>query len=195
MGRSRAEEFDRFVTARWPALLHLARLLTGGDRHRAEDLLQEALVKLWFAWPRVAGQAPEAYLRRILVRAAARSARRRWWGEHPVDTLPDPPGTADETAAVDERTRLEATLALLPARQRAAVVLRYYQDLPESSVAEALGCPVGTARSLTARGVARLRRLLAETAGPAATAETAAPVGSVGSTGTVRPGGTAGPGE
>lgn len=182
MGRSRAEEFDRFVTVRWPALLHLARLLTGGDRHRAEDLLQESLVKLWFAWPRVAGQAPEAYVRKILVRTAARSARRRWWGEQPVDRLPDPPGAADETAAVDERTRLEAVLALLPARQRAAVVLRYYQDLPESSVAEALGCPVGTARSLTARGVARLRRLLAETTG---TAGSAGSVGSAGSAGTV----------
>ncbi|MER5599391.1 SigE family RNA polymerase sigma factor [Streptomyces sp. NPDC002265] len=162
MERSRSEEFDRFVTARWAALLHLARLLTGGDRHRAEDLLQEALVKLWFAWPRVAGQAPEAYVRKVLARAAARSARRRWWGEHPVDRLPDPPEAADEVAAVDERTRLEAMLALLPARQRAAVVLRYYQDLPERQVAEVLNCPVGTARSLTARGVARLRRLLAE---------------------------------
>ncbi|MFB7338018.1 SigE family RNA polymerase sigma factor [Streptomyces adustus] len=166
MGRSRSEEFDRFVTARWPALLHLARLLTGGDRHRAEDLLQEALVKLWFAWPRVAEQAPEAYVRRVLARAAARSARRRWWGEHPVERLPEPPEAADEVAAVDERTRLEAMLALLPARQRAAVVLRYYQDLPEQHVAEILDCPVGTARSLTARGVARLRRLLAESVEP-----------------------------
>ncbi|MFM9588624.1 SigE family RNA polymerase sigma factor [Streptomyces scabiei] len=166
MGELRADAFDRFVTARWSALLHLARLLTGGDRHRAEDLLQEALVKLWFAWPKVGEQAPEAYVRRILVRAAARSARRRWWGEHPVDRLPDPPEVGDETAAVDERTRLEAMLALLPARQRAAVVLRYYQDLPERDVAELLGCPVGTVRSLTARGVARLRLLLAEAVKP-----------------------------
>ncbi|MFC8448186.1 SigE family RNA polymerase sigma factor [Kitasatospora sp. NPDC057223] len=165
-GQLRADEFDRFVAARWPVLLHLARLLTGGDRHRAEDLLQEALVKLWFAWPRVAEQAPEAYVRKILARAAARSARRRWWGEQPVGRLPDPPGPADEAAAVDERTGLEAVLALLPARQRAAVVLRYYQDLPEGQVAEVLGCPLGTARSLTARGVARLRQLLAEPAGP-----------------------------
>jgi RNA polymerase sigma-70 factor (sigma-E family) len=166
MGQLRAEEFDRFVAARWSTLLHLARLLTGGDRHRAEDLLQESLVKLWFAWPKVGEQAPEAYVRKILARAAARSARRRWWGEHPVEQLPDPPEVADATAAVDERTRLEAMLASLPARQRAAVVLRYYQDLPEQDVAEALGCPVGTARSLTARGVARLRRLLAEAVEP-----------------------------
>ncbi|MFF7446527.1 MULTISPECIES: SigE family RNA polymerase sigma factor [unclassified Streptomyces] len=166
MGRSRAEDFDRFVAARWSALLHLSRLLTGGDRHRAEDLLQEALVKLWFAWPKVAAQAPEAYVRKILARAAARSARRRWWGEHPVAELPDPPGARDEIAAVDERTRLEAMLASLPPRQRAAVVLRYYQDLPEQQVAEVLDCPLGTARSLTARGVARLRRLMSDAVEP-----------------------------
>ncbi|MEU6375009.1 SigE family RNA polymerase sigma factor [Streptomyces sp. NPDC046909] len=166
MGQARADAFDRFVAARWSALLHLARLLTGGDRHRAEDLLQESLVKLWFAWPKVGAEAPEAYVRKVLARAAARSARRRWWGEQPVERFPDPPEVGDATAAVDERTRLEAMLALLPARQRAAVVLRYYQDLPERDVAEALGCPVGTARSLTTRGVARLRQLLAAAVEP-----------------------------
>ena len=162
MGQLRADRFDRFVAARWSALLHLARLLSGGDRHRAEDLLQEALVKLWFAWPKVGEQAPEAYVRKVLARAAARSARRRWWCERPVDQLPDLPEAADVTTAVDERTRLEAALAQLPARQRAAVVLRYYQDLPERHVAKLLGCPVGTARSLVARGVGWLRRLLSE---------------------------------
>ncbi|MFI6810262.1 SigE family RNA polymerase sigma factor [Streptomyces luteogriseus] len=166
MRRSRTDEFDRFVAARWSALFHLARLLTGGDQHRAEDLLQEALVKLWFAWPRVSEQAPEAYVRTVLARAAARSERRHWWGEQPVDPLPDRPGSADATAAVDERSRLEAALALLPARQRAAVVLRYYMDLPEGQAAEVLRCPVGTARSLTTRGVARLRQLLAEAVDP-----------------------------
>ncbi|MES5819856.1 SigE family RNA polymerase sigma factor [Streptomyces sp. RG80] len=166
MGHSRSDDFDRFVATRWSALLHLARLLTGGDRHRAEDLLQESLVKLWFAWPKVGGQAPEAYVRKVLARAAARSARRRWWGERPVEQLPDPPGVGDEIAAVDERTRLEAMLASLPARQRAAVVLRYYQDLPEQHVADVLSCPLGTARSLTARGVARLRRLMADAVEP-----------------------------
>ena len=82
-----------------PELSNRARLLTGGDRHRAEDLLQEPLVKLWFVWSKVAEQAPEAYVRKVLARAAARSARRRRWGERPVDQLPDPPEVADETAA------------------------------------------------------------------------------------------------
>ena len=166
MERFRADGFDEFVAARWSALLHVARLLTGGDRQRAEDLVQEALVKLWFAWPRVAEQAPEAYVRQVLVRMAARSARRRWWGERPVGELPDRPGPGDVSSAVAERSRLEAALALLPPRQRAAVVLRYYQDLPEGQVAATLGCPVGTARSHAARGVARLRQILADVIEP-----------------------------
>lgn len=167
MGDSRTDGgFDEFMAARWSALFHLARLLTGGDRHRAEDLLQEALVKLWFAWPRVADQAPEAYVRKVMAWAAARSARRRWWGERPVEHLPEPPAVGDLSAAVAERSRLEAALSQLPAGQRAAVVLRYYQDLPEAQVAEALGCPLGTARSHAARGVARLRRILSDAIEP-----------------------------
>ncbi|MFD7455950.1 MULTISPECIES: SigE family RNA polymerase sigma factor [unclassified Streptomyces] len=163
MQRFRAEGFDDFVAARWSALLHVARLLTGGDRQRAEDLVQESLVKLWFAWPKVADQAPEAYVRQVLVRTAARSARRRWWGERPVDELPDRPGPGDVSSDVAERSRLEAALALLTPKQRAAVVLRYCEDLPDSQVAQALGCPVGTARSHASRGVARLRQILSET--------------------------------
>ncbi|MER6442288.1 MULTISPECIES: SigE family RNA polymerase sigma factor [unclassified Streptomyces] len=161
MQQAGAEGFDDFVAARWSALIHLARLLSGGDRHRAEDLLQESLVKLWFVWPRIADEAPEAYVRKVLARAAARSARRRWWGERPVERLPDLPQAGDESATVVERSRLETALAQLPPRQRAAVVLRYYQDLPEKQVAEALGCPLGTARSHASRGVARLRQILA----------------------------------
>lgn len=166
MEQDRAGEFDEFVAARWSGLFHLARLLTGGDRHRAEDLLQESLVKLWFVWPKIADEAPEAYVRKVLSRAAARSARRRWWGERPVEQLPEVAVTGDVSATVAERSRLEAALAQLPSRQRAAVVLRYYQDLPEAHVAQVLGCPVGTARSHASRGVARLRRILADVIEP-----------------------------
>ncbi|GGW74167.1 DNA-directed RNA polymerase sigma-70 factor [Streptomyces lucensis JCM 4490] len=166
MEQTRAGEYDAFVAARWSVLFHLARLLTGGDRHRAEDLLQESLVKLWFVWPKVADEAPEAYVRKVLARAAARSARRRWWGERPVAELPETAAAGDMSATVAERSRLEAALAQLTPRQRAAVVLRYYQDLPDRQVAQTLGCPVGTARSHAARGVARLRRLLADVIEP-----------------------------
>ncbi|MFE6359367.1 SigE family RNA polymerase sigma factor [Streptomyces sp. NPDC057806] len=162
MQRAREGEFDAFVAARWSGLLHLARLLTAGDRHRAEDLLQESLVKLWSVWARVGEEAPEAYVRKVMARAAARSARRRWWGERPVEQLPETAVPGDVSATVAERSRLEAALAQLPPKQRTAVVLRYYQDLPDRQVADVLGCPVGTARSHTSRGVARLRHLLSD---------------------------------
>lgn len=83
-------------------------------------------------------------------------------GERPVEQVPEPPAAGDVSVAVAERSRLEAALSLLPPAQRAAVVLRYYQDLPEAQVAEALGCPLGTARSHATRGVARLRRILSD---------------------------------
>ena len=166
MEQVRADGFDEFAAARWSTLLHVARLLTGGDRQRAEDLVQEALVKLWFAWPKIADQAPEASVRTVLVRLAARSARRRWWGERPVEQLPDRAGPVDVSSAVAERSRLEAALAQLSPKQRAAVVLRYYEDLPEAQVAQALGCPVGTARSHASRGVARLRQILSDAVRP-----------------------------
>ncbi|MFF5313362.1 SigE family RNA polymerase sigma factor [Streptomyces massasporeus] len=166
MEQVRADGFDEFAAARWSTLLHVARLLTGGDRQRAEDLVQEALVKLWFAWPKIADQAPEAYVRTVLVRLAARSARRRWWGERPVEQLPDRAGPVDVSSTVAERSRLEGALAQLSPKQRAAVVLRYYEDLPEAQVAQALGCPVGTARSHASRGVARLRQILSDAVRP-----------------------------
>ncbi|WP_405999693.1 SigE family RNA polymerase sigma factor [Streptomyces sp. NBC_00829] len=166
MEQSRARAFDEFVAARWSVLIRLARLLVGGDRHRAEDLLQESLVKLWFVWPKVADDAPEPYVRKVMVRAAARSGQRRWWGERPVDQLPEAAVVGDVSTDVVERSRLEAALAQLTPKQRVAVVLRYYQDLPEGQVAEALGCPVGTARSHAARGVARLRQLLGDVIEP-----------------------------
>ncbi|MFI0269193.1 SigE family RNA polymerase sigma factor [Streptomyces luteogriseus] len=166
MEQVRADGFDEFAAARWSTLLHVARLLTGGDRQRAEDLVQEALVKLWFAWPKIADQAPEAYVRTVLVRLAARSARRRWWGERPVEQLPDRAGPVDVSSAVAERSRLEGALAQLSPKQRAAVVLRYYEDLPEAQVAQALGCPVGTARSHASRGIARLRQILSDAVRP-----------------------------
>lgn len=170
--QARTEEFERFVAARWSALIHMGRLLTGGDRHRAEDLVQESLVKLWAVWPKVSDEAPEAYARTVLARLAARSARRRWWGERPAEQLPEQPVPhGDLSENVAERSRLEAALARLTPRQRAAVVLRYYQDMSETQVAEALGCPVGTARSHTSRGVARLRQILAESSDVAETHE------------------------
>lgn len=159
--RSAAEPaFDDFVAAHRLALLGYAGSLTGGDRHAAEDLLQEALVKLWLAWPRVQDGAPQAYARRILARSAARAAKRRWQGERPTERLPDLAAMADAAGSVEDRVRLKAALVHLPPRQRTAVVLRHYCDLPEGQVAENLGCAQGTVSSLVSRGVATLRSVI-----------------------------------
>jgi RNA polymerase sigma-70 factor (sigma-E family) len=162
MEQARAGDYDTFVAARWSASFHLARLLTGGDRSRAEDLLQGSLLKLWFAWPEVADHEPERYLREVLARSAARSARRRWWGGRPTQEPPAMAAACDEPAAAAERSGLESALARLSPRQRTAVVLRYHQDLPDAEIAEVLGWPVGAVRSHASRGTARLRQLLAE---------------------------------
>jgi len=152
--------FDDFVTARRSALLGYAGSLAGGDRHAAEDLLQEALVKLWLVWPRIANEAPEAYARRILARSAARAARRCWNGERPTEELPELAAMADTAGLVEDRAQLGAALAQLPARQRTAVVLRHYCDLPERQIAETLNCALGTVSSLVSRGVVALRSLI-----------------------------------
>ena len=82
------------------------------------------------------------------------SARRRWWGELPTAELPEPNGRSSSTSiqAVDERDALRRALLTLPVKQRSAVVLRYYLDMPEAEVAEAMQCPVGSVKSLTSRG-------------------------------------------
>jgi RNA polymerase sigma-70 factor (sigma-E family) len=148
------EGFDEFVATRSPRLLRTAFLLTH-DRPAAEDLLQTALARAWEAWPRIHGD-PEPYVRRILVNAYASSWRRRWRGELPTADLPERPG-ADPQAGVDERDRLWRALGRLPRRQRAVLVLRYFEDLSEVATAEALGCSVGNVKSQASRAIAKLR--------------------------------------
>jgi RNA polymerase sigma-70 factor (sigma-E family) len=150
-GRVQQTTFDEFVAARSRALLRTAYLLTH-DHALAEDLLQTALTKAWFAWRRVDGE-PEPYVRRILVNTYATWWRRKWNGEQPTEVLPELP--TDESRA--EPTDLWEAMARLPRRQRAVVVLRYFEDLTESQTAEALGCSVGTVKSQTSRALAKLR--------------------------------------
>jgi RNA polymerase sigma-70 factor (sigma-E family) len=147
--------FDEFVATRSPALLRTAYLLTG-DHGLAEDLLQTALAKCWFAWGRIDGP-PEPYVRRAMATTYATWWRRKWRGERPTGQLPDrgdPPGTSH----VDDRDALWRALAALPRRQRAVVVLRYYEDLSEPETASALGVSVGTVKSQAAKALATLRR-------------------------------------
>jgi RNA polymerase sigma-70 factor, ECF subfamily len=149
-------DFDDFVVARTPALLRTAFLLTG-SREAAQDLLQEALVRLHARWGRVREPAArEAYLRRILVTRACTDRRRRWHGEVPSESLADRPGP-DAFAEVDERhAALDALRGLTP-DHRAVLVLRFFEDLSEAQTAELLGVSVGTVKSRTSRALAQLR--------------------------------------
>jgi RNA polymerase sigma-70 factor (sigma-E family) len=158
MRDSRGTDFDDFVRARSGALLQVAYLLVG-DRHAAEDLLQEVLAQVYLRWRRVR-TTPEAYTRRALVNRAASRWRRR--SRRPEQALGElDPGQPDATEGIVLRETVLAALRTLPVRQRAAVVLRYLADLPVAEVAEALGCSEGAVKSHTSRGVAQLRQILA----------------------------------
>lgn len=171
------EEFREFVTARSAALLRTAYLLTG-DWGLAEDLLQTALTKTYLAWKRL-GEigAVEPYTRRVLINTATSWWRRRWWGERPTEQLPERPGVDQHQEAL-ERDAMWRHLRALPPRQRAVLVLRYYEDLSEAQIAELMEISPGTVKSQAARALATLRtRLEAERA--AATGGAAAPAARV----------------
>ncbi|NYD40163.1 SigE family RNA polymerase sigma factor [Nocardioides panaciterrulae] len=147
-------DFDEFVAARSSGLLRTAYLLTH-DHALAEDLLQTALAKAWFAWARISGR-PEPYVRKILVNTYASWWRRRWNGELATEELPEHPA-GDATVAVDAGHDLWTAMGRLPRRQRAVVVLRYFEDLTEAETARLLGCSVGTVKSQTSKALAKLR--------------------------------------
>ncbi len=153
------EEFREFVAARSAALLRTAYLLAG-DWASAEDLLQTSLTKTYLAWLRHGGiEAIEPYARRVLVNTATSWRRRRWHGERPTETLPEQPGP-DRHAETVERDLLWRHVRALPVRQRAVLVLRYYEDLSEAQTAELLEISPGTVKSQTARALATLRKKL-----------------------------------
>ncbi|KRB76978.1 hypothetical protein ASE01_09430 [Nocardioides sp. Root190] len=145
--------FEGFVAARSPALWRSAWLLTG-DRHRAEDLVQTALMKCWRRWDRIEPAAVEAYVRRTMVTTYTDWWRRRWNGEVPTETLPEAADTARDPGV---RQDVLVALAALPRGQRAVVVLRYFDDLTEAQAAAALGISAGTVKSQTARALRTLR--------------------------------------
>lgn len=145
-------EFREYVGARSAALFRSAYLLTG-QREAAEDLLQTVLARVARRWSRIEGH-PDAYVRRALFHEQVRHWRRRG---REVPGVPDRPAPGDAAATVDLRVTLAAALAELTARQRAVIVLRYVEDLPESEVAAALDVSIGTVRSTASRALARLR--------------------------------------
>ncbi|BEP15042.1 SigE family RNA polymerase sigma factor [Acidothermaceae bacterium B102] len=154
-------EFDAFVRARWPAFARTAYLLCAGDLGHAEDLVQTALARTLRAWPRLTDRGDlDGYVYRVMVRTHATQRRRRWRGEVPTEHLPEPPAAGSATDAVEDADQLSRALAGLSRRQRAAVVLRFYDDHSEQEVADLLGCSLGTVKTHTSRGLARLRELL-----------------------------------
>jgi RNA polymerase sigma-70 factor (sigma-E family) len=160
---SRQQEFGQFMTARWPGLVRLAYGLTG-DRWLAEDIAQAALASAYAAWWRVRrADDPDAYVRRILINTSHRRFRRRRVTEqaHEPEQLANSPladaPVADPAELIGERSALLAALRELPTRQRAIVLLRYWDDLSDAQVAAVLGCAPGTVRSQASRALAKLR--------------------------------------
>jgi RNA polymerase sigma-70 factor (sigma-E family) len=161
MSPEHEREFRDFVAARSADLLRTAYFLTGGDIHDAQDLLQTALIATARRWSRIVRRdQPDAYVRRAMARHQInrwRSRTRR--PETLVPAPPDHPADRDEQAGVDLRPGLMTALRALPPRQRAVVVLRYYEDRPEAEVAALLGTSVGTVRSQSAKALAKLRAI------------------------------------
>jgi len=157
------DAFAEFVAARSGAL-HRAAYLMVGDAGLAQDLVQEALTKTYVAWPRLRDPAnAEAYTRKAITTTAISWFRRRSWSERPTDRLPETT-SAGPADAVDERAWLWQALLELPVRQRAAVVLRYYEDLTEAQTAAAMGCAVGTVKSQVSAALRKLRERLGDDA-------------------------------
>ncbi|MEV0201729.1 SigE family RNA polymerase sigma factor [Nonomuraea sp. NPDC050691] len=154
------QDFSAFVAARATSLLRVAYLACG-DQAEAEDLLQTALERTYRNWHRVRHDSPEPYVRRVIVNAAISRARRRAILRIvPTRTLPEAPA---RSADADLRNVLMDALRGLPPRQRAVVVLRYWEDLSEAQTAEVLGCTVGTVKSQASKALGKLRTALGET--------------------------------
>ena len=160
------EAFDAYVRERWAPLLRTATLLTG-DRHAAEDLVQETLVRAAQHWSRVEPATADAYVRRILYTRSVDAWR---WRRHQPDPVDRAGHDADEARvgagadAVATRLTLAEALARLTPRQRAVLVARFYEDRTETDAARVLGCSVSTVKSQTRHALERLRVLAPELA-------------------------------
>ncbi len=152
-----AEGFAQFVEARERALQRTAYLLTG-DWALAEDLVQTALARAWPRWERITRRDdPEIYVRRVLVNTWTTWNRRHWRGEKPSAAVPDTAAAGDVAEEVTVRVGLRGALGSLTPRQRAVLVLRIYDDLPEAQVAHLMNCAVGTVKATMSQALAKLR--------------------------------------
>lgn len=151
--------YEEFADSRLAALLRYAVMLTG-DPHQAEDLVQETMVRVQLNWRRVArADSPERYVRRMLTNQYIDWRRGSWVRRVLLRAEPDEsvPESADHAQSSVDRDQVWSWLARLPRRQRATLVLRYYEDLPDAEIADILGCAVGTVRSSISRALATLR--------------------------------------
>jgi RNA polymerase sigma-70 factor (sigma-E family) len=146
---------EDFVDGNSRSLLRSAWLLTG-NWASAEDLVQTALLKSWRHWDAIKSDAPLTYVRRVLVNTFLSGQRRRWNWERPTAQPPEE-AAVDEFSATELRQVLRTALCVLPPRQRAVIVLRYFNDLSEVQTALVLECSVGTVKSQASRALARLR--------------------------------------
>jgi RNA polymerase sigma-70 factor (sigma-E family) len=155
---SHAPDFDDFVRGRSSPMLRSAWVLTGGDWALAEDLVQTALSEVWRHWVRVAVmEAPEAYAHKTMINTFLRWRGRRWTGEVASAELPESVTDTGGFSQVDERESVRRALRELTARQRAVIMLRYFEDRSEAETAQVMGCSVGTVKSQAAKALARLR--------------------------------------
>jgi RNA polymerase sigma-70 factor (sigma-E family) len=153
-------DFDEWVTQRGAALLRFAYLVTR-DRSRAEEAVQDALISAYSRWTRICrDHDPEAYVRRSIVNADISRWRRFFRRETPTESPPPTSPSPDHAVAQAEQDAVWALCATLPTKQRAAVVLRYYEDLPDAEIAEILDCSPATVRSQIHRALASLRTTL-----------------------------------
>jgi RNA polymerase sigma-70 factor (sigma-E family) len=149
--------FGEYVRSRSQALLRAAQAMTG-NRADAEDLLQATLVKAYQSWDRIDPAALDTYVRRVMVNTHISGWRKRRVDEYPTDELPDSPSGEDATRDSDLHDVVQRAIDRLPRQMRAAVMLRFYDDMTEPEVAAALGVSVGTVKSTVARAVAKLRK-------------------------------------
>ncbi len=157
----RARDLSAFIDARSGSLLRFAYLLTG-DHALAQDLLQNSLIKVYLSWDRIRDRAAlEAYTRTVMTRTQVswwrRPARREQIGVEPSVGAVRGRYDVDQQGDVDERDELWRLLATLGPRQRAVLVLRFYEDLSEAEIARVMGCSTGTVKSHLSRGLARPR--------------------------------------
>ena len=162
--------FVRFVTARWPALVQTAYLITV-DRGIAEDCVQEALAKVHRRWRRLGDDNPEPYVRKAVINTALSWRHKRRIREVPLESAPAPVVPFESASMADIDPRLVQALRSLPPLMRAAVVLRYLEDRSEAETAHLLGRSPGTVKSAASRGVAKLRAALTDSTAATATTE------------------------